>query len=367
MAMFPPAIPKVFIEWLTSEGDTVWDPFSGRGTTAFEACLSGRTGIGSDMNPLATLLTGAKVDPPSMKQLKMRLSYLATKDRVAPAIDVPDEVSMLFNPKTLSELLWLRSELRINHRVDRYLLAVLAGSLHANANQDGVPRGLTVSMPNTFSMAPGYVRRYIDSHELIAPKKDVLKFLSGRIDAYPPPSLKSRGKTWRGDVLDGMLQDASSKPAKLIFTSPPYLHVMLYGKSNWLRLWLLGYDRAEVDVDLFHSSSLPKYLDFMKEAVQSMRQGIQDDGYLCLVIGDVMKNDRCVNLAEAVADYCFENTDFRVKRIVQDDLPTMHKVSRIWGTGKGQATKTDRILIASAPKTKTPRLPSLNRLAWNGV
>src|SRR5438067_4102255 len=85
MAMFPPAIPRVFIEWLTSAGDTVWDPFSGRGTTPLEACLAGRVGIGSDLNPLAALLTSAKVDPPTSSELKKRLADLATKERAAPA------------------------------------------------------------------------------------------------------------------------------------------------------------------------------------------------------------------------------------------------------------------------------------------
>src|SRR5207244_4543779 len=77
LAMFPPTIPHVFVEWLTKPGDTVYDPFSGRGTTALEACLMGRVGMGSDANPLAWLLTAAKVDPPSRTALAARLRELA--------------------------------------------------------------------------------------------------------------------------------------------------------------------------------------------------------------------------------------------------------------------------------------------------
>ncbi|MBX3328698.1 MAG: hypothetical protein KF682_22720 [Nitrospira sp.] len=39
MAMFPPMLPRVFIEWLSKPGDVVYDPFSGRGTTLLESLL----------------------------------------------------------------------------------------------------------------------------------------------------------------------------------------------------------------------------------------------------------------------------------------------------------------------------------------
>src|SRR2546429_5326618 len=68
MAMFPPSMPHVFIDWLTEQGDVVYDPFSGRGTVPLEAGLMGRVGLGSDANPLAWVLTAAKVDPPSRAQ-----------------------------------------------------------------------------------------------------------------------------------------------------------------------------------------------------------------------------------------------------------------------------------------------------------
>lgn len=364
MAMFPPTIPRVFVELFTSAGDTVWDPFSGRGTTALEACLAGRLGVGSDANPLAALLTAAKVDPPTPAQLRRRLAELATKQRMVPFDEVPDDVRMLFDPRTLQELLWLRAELRPANRVDRYLLAVLTGALHANANNDGTPRGLTVAMPNTFSMSPGYVRRYIDRHGLVPPRKGVLAFLGDRVAAMRPPTLPIRGLEWQGNVLEGPRWHNSVQPARLIFTSPPYLHVVLYGKYNWLRLWLIGHERRAVDQALFHSSSLPRYLEFMAAAVRSMQSGLREDGYLCMVIGDVRRDNETVNLAQAVADTCFVGTSLRVAAIIQDELPSEHKVSRIWGPSRGHATKTDRLLIAKASKARLPRVPSSSRINW---
>ena len=62
MGSFPAGLPRYFIEQFSEPGDVVVDPFSGRGTTALEACLAGRVGIGVDLNPLAALLTDVKVD-----------------------------------------------------------------------------------------------------------------------------------------------------------------------------------------------------------------------------------------------------------------------------------------------------------------
>ena len=60
-AKFPPKLPRKFIEELTSPGDVVLDPMMGSGTTVLEAYLSGRRGVGFDIDPLALMLTKAKV------------------------------------------------------------------------------------------------------------------------------------------------------------------------------------------------------------------------------------------------------------------------------------------------------------------
>lgn len=60
-AKFPPQLPKLFIEELTSPGDVVLDPMMGSGTTLLEAYLSGRRGLGFDIDLVAFMLSKAKV------------------------------------------------------------------------------------------------------------------------------------------------------------------------------------------------------------------------------------------------------------------------------------------------------------------
>ena len=57
-ACFKPQLPGYFIEQLTCPGDLVYDPFSGRGTTAVEAALRGRNVIVNDVSPLSEILRG---------------------------------------------------------------------------------------------------------------------------------------------------------------------------------------------------------------------------------------------------------------------------------------------------------------------
>jgi site-specific DNA-methyltransferase (adenine-specific) len=363
MAMFPPALPHYFIRWLTNTGEVVYDPFSGRGTTALEACLLGRVGLGSDASPLACVLSGAKTQPPRATVAAIRLGDLRKQYRAPSTAGVPDHVRILFNDKTLKQLVWLRKALNLGSRTDRYLMAVLLGILHLNARKDGTPRGLSVAMPNTFAMAPGYVSRYVKTHSLKPPEVNVFDALEARVRALGSVGPQFRpGRMWRQDVRRPIRWPANTEPAKLVFTSPPYLQVMKYGKMNWLRLWMLGEVPAEVDAGLFASASVQRYLGFMSEALRSIRSCVRDDGYVCLVIGDVRKEEEQINLAQQVAESCVAGTGLRVLGLVDDHLPVEHKVSRIWGATKGRATKVDRILILGGPRVR--RLPREPRIDW---
>ena len=62
-AKFPPQLPQFFIEGMSEPGQVVLDPMSGSGTTLVEAQRLGRRAIGCDIDPLARLISSAKLDP----------------------------------------------------------------------------------------------------------------------------------------------------------------------------------------------------------------------------------------------------------------------------------------------------------------
>ena len=62
---------------------------------------------------------------------------------------------------TLAQLLFVRTTLRLDDRTDRFLAAALTGILHGKSASY-----LSELMPNTFSMAPRYVRDFADAHRV---------------------------------------------------------------------------------------------------------------------------------------------------------------------------------------------------------
>ena len=204
LASFPAALAHAFIARYSRPGDVVLDPFSGRGTTPLQACAEGRLGVGNDLNPFAHLLTASKVEPATrggaltrLTQLRLgwnadapgwaRLARRVAGDPAATLVPaagshggpdggtepVPVEVVLAFHPDTLGQLLFVRSELRLEDRTDRFLAAAITGILHGKSASY-----LSELMPNTFSMAPRYVREFATRTSFASPRRDVFDGLA---------------------------------------------------------------------------------------------------------------------------------------------------------------------------------------------
>lgn len=343
MAMFPPTLPNYFIKKYSKEGDIVLDTFSGRGTTILEACLLNRVGIGNDLNPLAFVLTKAKSDVPQKSRIISRINELE-KEYERSYIDINDEeekVKMIFSDYTLKQLVFLRERLSWgSSNIDAFVTALLLGILHGQS--EGY---LSLSMPNTFSMSPNYVKNYISQHGLVKPKRNVFDLLKRKLErCYQRPEQK--GKSYRQDAR--RITRVKDFSVDLIITSPPYTKVIRYGQFNWIRLWFLGENCKEVDKDLFFSQSIPRYCDFMTEVLTDMKRVLKDGAKAVLVIGDVKQREteKIENLAKIVWEECAQPLGFKlVEPIIADEIGDSTKVSKIWGNKKGNATKIDRVLI----------------------
>ena len=187
MGMFPPRLPHYFIQKFTEPGDVVLDPFSGRGTTPLQACVEGRTGVGLDPNPLAYSLTHAKVAPPDPVDLRNRIDDLSNDMFFGEVDSEPDAIRMLFHDDTLRQLVHLKHHLNPQDPTDAFLIGVLLGMLHGGAKGKAnktttkpgknPPTFLSIPMPNTFSMSPNYIEKYVREHGLEKPRIDVFASL----------------------------------------------------------------------------------------------------------------------------------------------------------------------------------------------
>jgi site-specific DNA-methyltransferase (adenine-specific) len=392
LASFPAALTHAFIARYSRPGDVVLDPFSGRGTTPLQACAEGRIGVGNDLNPFAHLLTAAKVEPPTRAQAATRLATLrlgwratsagwldlgarvsadplASGSVVPPAGSglgpedgsetVPVEVALAFHPRTLAQLLYVRTRLRLDDRTDRFLAAAITGILHGKSASY-----LSELMPNTFSMAPRYVRDFAQRTAFASPDRDVFDGLSKKLDRLyrgAPPSME--GVALLGDARDvaeraqaALRTRGRSDQARLVVTSPPYLRVVKYGYYNWLRTWFLGFDAREIDATLDDAHHREPYLAFLRDVLAGLRPILTDDAVVVLVIGDV-ETDRGrsikggVGLAERAWEAAAEPEGYRLAGVALDDVAASRKMTKLWGDEAGRATKTDRILVLGATET----------------
>ncbi|RLD84078.1 MAG: hypothetical protein DRJ10_02140 [Bacteroidetes bacterium] len=75
-AKFLPNLVKKLMEEYTQENDLVADLFAGCGTTLVEAKVHGRKSIGVDINPVAELITNAKIRPINPEKLEKRFKSI---------------------------------------------------------------------------------------------------------------------------------------------------------------------------------------------------------------------------------------------------------------------------------------------------
>jgi hypothetical protein len=388
LASFPAALAHAFIARYSRPGDVVFDPFSGRGTTPLQAAAEGRIGAGNDLNPFAHLLTAAKVEPASPAQSRTRLTSLRlawaagarTWEALALAIQadpqhggpepVPVEVALAFHPRTFAQILFVRASLRLDDPVDRFLAAAMTGILHGKSASY-----LSQLMPNTFSMAPRYVRDFAARTSFEPEERDVFDRLETKLARlYRSPLPRTDGVALLGDARDAGERLGSAlrfrglpERVRLVVTSPPYLRVIKYGYYNWLRTWFLGFDAAAIDASLDDAHRRAPYLAFLRAVLRDLRPRLTDDGIVVLVIGDVATDrghrlEGAIGLAERVWESAAAPEGYELAGLAVDDIHAHRKMTQLWGDEAGRATQTDRILVLGATEAGRRRAVAGARL-----
>ncbi|MEM1978266.1 MAG: DNA methyltransferase [Candidatus Caldarchaeum sp.] len=317
---FPPALARWVIEKFSDRGDVVFDPFSGKGTAPLEACLTNRVGVGNDLAPEAYVVTRAKVNPVSFKDVRNWVDHASKVMRpdAVSVYDVDEDVRVFYHSQTLKQILAVR-ELLLDAEddVSNFVKACMLGILHGSSEIS-----LSVPSSHSFSMAPNYIRRYVAKHRLKRPVRNVLACLLKKAeqvlaDGLPPV----RGAAFNVDAVSLPFADESFD---LIVTSPPYFNLQTYAWDNWLRLWFLGYDYRAVNKRLFGTQSVARYVWFMERALREMFRVLRFGGFCVLVVGDVRVGRRRVDMAELLIQPA-ENAGFTPEAIISDGIRREHK------------------------------------------
>ena len=360
---FPPALADYFINNFSKVGDLILDPYSGKGTAPYQACLLDRVGFGIDVTPEAYVLTGAKVNTIKhdeaveyIKSIRFNISEMNIKD-------VPWDVKVFFSTKTLAQILIIKERLLedlnlstktidyINGKVfhtaktkkeqfAQYWLGILVGILHGSSSYS-----LSLPCSHSFSMAPNYTKNYAKKHNLKKPDRSVIQCIIERSYYLQSAGIaRISGKSYLGRAQE--LPESWSEKFDLIVTSPPYFTAQSYAWDNWLREWLLGFDFKEVRKQTTQTASYEKYslamYQFLKEAYRVLKPGKR----AFVIVGDVTKksgSEKVIIKTSNIIAAESTKAGFEVDLIINDDIPPTKRYNSSFLTN-GQGLQIDRIV-----------------------
>jgi hypothetical protein len=242
--MFPTEFADAVVASFTQPGDVVIDPFAGRGTAVFSAAHQGRIGLGIEINPVGWTFAMAKLYPAARESVDARLAqiFMSSCGYEGQADSLPMFFHHCFSAPVRCFLLAAREQLDWRgSQVDRTVMAVLMVYLHGKRSA-----AFSNQMRQTKSMAPDYAIRWWKERSLEPPDLDPMLFLTKRVAWRYAKGLPEIAASYvhLGNsevVLRGLRASPHRpKPARLLFTSPPYYRVTNYHYDQWLRLWLLG-------------------------------------------------------------------------------------------------------------------------------
>ena len=358
LGAFPPSLANYFINYFTDENDLVFDPFSGRGTTILESRLLNRKSLGSDLNPIALALSKAKSHYVKKNDIISRINELECFYDYAlylpEAQAESDEIHLIFHQGTIAQLCYLKDELlNSSSKIDQFLIGAILGIMHGGERKNGTSGYLSISMPNTFSMSPEYVRRFVQTKELKRVNRNVFDILKEKVERIfgKHNSPKNESFITECDAKEISKSEDFKKylgKVDLLLTSPPYLGIVNYAKQNWIRSWFLNSDPMDISKKLDDDLNINQWVQFSKKTLTEFKKMLKPNGVAVFVIGDVAKSKNSViPLARDFALMVKENKLFKNVWIFSDYIQGVDKTTRIWGETKGKATATDRIVILS--------------------
>lgn len=349
-AKFPPALPRTVIGLLSKPGDTVMDPFCGSGTSLVEALVQGRSAVGIDANPIAWLISSAKLvrldeqDYMALTSLADQIWALgeAAGQALLPFEDMETEaagstiphpdIAFWFDQSVvvqLNKLVKLIDKLP-SGRSRLVAQCALSAIIVSVSWQDSDTRYVRRNK----QLAPGIVyRRY--SRSLAKCVRALREF-----QALVPP--RAAGRVIRANTLEG----PDVGPVDLVVTSPPYPNAWSYHLYHKLRMLWLGFDpeafkAIEIGSHRKYSrtgnggATPSTFLTEMRTIFAWLATVLRPSGYACFVVGDSIVSGQLIHnddiLREAATSVGFKvifQTRRTINRMRKSFIPTVGKIQQ---------------------------------------
>ena len=350
---FKPQLPRFFIERLTDPGDLVYDPFSGRGTTAIEAALLERRAAANDVNPLSRILSEPRLSPPDLDELEKRLTGLDLDQKARAEFDL----SMFYHPDTEGELVSLRNYLASRKKagledpLDAWIRMIATNRLTGHSrgffSVYTLPPNQAVSPERQVKINAKRKQKpdYRDVRDLILRKT---KRTFNRL-----AKIEIQNLTVAGPKALFLTRPANDTPeiepesVSLIVTSPPFLNVVQYAADNWLRCWFNGLDAREIGDRLTTPRNVDEWSRAMGEVFIEFGRILKPGGWVAFEVGEVNKSQ--TKLDEHVAPLGSAAGMTCAGILINQQEFT--KTSNIWGVGNNsRGTNTNRVVMFQKKK-----------------
>lgn len=248
-AMFPREFAFDVIEKYSKVGQSVLDPFSGRGTSIYAAAALGRHGYGIEINPVGWLYSQAKLNPADKEKLLKRnqeIGEMSLADLSEELYELSDFFSHCYTERVLRYLITARKHLLWETNItDATLMALILISLHGKRESS-----LSNQMRQSKAMHPDYSIRWWQERNMLPPDIDPIQFMLNRIEwryskgiqAFKDSKVILGDSTLKLTELNKTVRSGKQTSFDLLFTSPPYYKITNYHYDQWIRLWMLGKD-----------------------------------------------------------------------------------------------------------------------------
>ncbi|KGR78173.1 hypothetical protein CD29_12155 [Ureibacillus manganicus DSM 26584] len=299
-----PSIAHFLIKEFTEEGQTVLDPMSGVGTIPFEACLQGRIGIGNDLSEMAYAVTKAKLETANKERVNDLVNELEDYINENLVEYSPDDIPYsdfglngkipdYFHPDTYKEILTARvffRERKTESSEAAFIFSCFLHVLHGNR-----PYALSRNSHPLTPYAPTgeFIYKNVVQH---IKNKIALSYKKGEWDNF------QEGQAIFGDLfnLEGKVSNVDA-----IITSPPFFDSIKFYSSNWLRLWLSGwepkdYQNAEIR---FLEGKQKKDLNIYNTFFNICNSLLKEQGIVILHLGKSKKCDMATELAKRATEH----------------------------------------------------------------
>jgi len=347
-ACYKAELPRFFISLFSNEGETIYDPFAGRGTTIIESALLNRKVIANDINPLSTILSKPRLFVPSIKDVEQKLNKINFRSKLKAEVDL----SMFYHPETESEIVSLKNYLKRKKKngdedkIDGWIRMVATNRLTGHSKNFFS----VYTMPPNQAVSQERQRRINNKRKQKPTYKDVRFIIMKKtrdlitgLNSDLIEQLKTIGRKSEFYNEDARFTNEIKKNSvQLVVTSPPFLDIVNYAEDNWLRCWFNDIDADKIAQKITITRKLLDWEKIMGEVFFELFRITKHGGYVAFEVGEIKKGN--IKLDEHVVPLGI-NVGFECLGVVIN-LQKFTKTAKIWGIGNNETgTNTNRIVI----------------------